>query len=185
MLGVLVRGSFRPHDAAVTADTLQVLALGLVSFSIYLYTLRGFYALQNTFKPFWINAIENGANIALALALFPSLGVQGLAYAWSGAYTIAAVLALVVLGRRVPKPVDTQVWGATARAVTATVALVIVAASVAAAIGHASASRAFVATALAALAGGAVYVVVLVLLRTSELGSLLGVLRRRSITADV
>ena len=29
------------HDAAVTADTLQVFAIGLVPFSVYLYTLRG------------------------------------------------------------------------------------------------------------------------------------------------
>jgi putative peptidoglycan lipid II flippase len=185
MLGVLVRGSFHAHDAAVTADTLQVLAIGLVSFSVYLYTLRGFYALQNTFKPFWINAIENGANIALAIVLFPSLGVQGLAYAWSGAYTIAAVLAVVVLGRKVPKPIDRQVWIATGRAVLATAALAIVAAVLVGAIGHPTANRAFVATAVAGLAGSAAYVLVLVLLRTPELGQLLGVLRRRAITVDV
>ena len=185
MLGVLVRGSFHAHDAAVTADTLQVLAIGLVSFSIYLYTLRGFYALQNTFKPFWINAVENGANIALALVLFPSLGVQGLAFAWSGAYTIAAVLALVVLGRKVPNPIDREVWLATGRALLATAALAIVAVLLAAAIGHATANRAFVATAVAGLAASAAYAAVLVLLRTPELGSLLRVLRRRPIAVDV
>ena len=80
-----------------------------MAFSVYLYTLRGFYALQDTFTPFWINAIENGVNIVLALALFPSLGVQGLALAWSGAYTVAAVISVVVLGRRVPHPVDRAV----------------------------------------------------------------------------
>jgi putative peptidoglycan lipid II flippase len=185
MLAVLVRGGFGTHDAAVTADTLQVLAIGLVSFSVYLYALRAFYALQNTFTPFWINGIENAANIVLALALYPSLGVQGLAFAWSGAYTIAAVLTIVVLGRRVPKPVDRQVLVATGRALAATAALVVVAATLAAAIGHATANRAFLATAVAGLAGGAAYVVVLVLLRTPELGSLLGVLRRRPITVDV
>ena len=104
MLGVLVRGGFRPHDAAVTADTLQALSIGLVPFSVYLYTLRGFYALHDTFTPFWINAIENGVNIALAVALFPSLGVQGLALAWTGAYTVAAVIAVVVLRAGVSPP---------------------------------------------------------------------------------
>jgi Na+-driven multidrug efflux pump len=80
------------------------MAVGLVPFSVYLYALRGFYALTDTFTPFWINVIENGLNIALALVLFPSLGVQGLAWAWTGAYSVAAVIALVVLSRRVPAP---------------------------------------------------------------------------------
>ena len=92
----IVRGQFTAHDAVVTADTLQAFAIGLVPFSVYLYALRAFYALQDTRTPFLINAIENGVNIVLALVLFPSLGVQGLALAWSGAYIVAAVVALVV-----------------------------------------------------------------------------------------
>ena len=71
MLGVLVRGGFRPHDAAVTADTLQAFSIGLVPFSVYLYALRGFYALHDTRTPFLINAIENGVNIALAARVVP------------------------------------------------------------------------------------------------------------------
>jgi len=185
MLGVLVRGGFRPHDAAVTADTLQALSVGLVAFSVYLYTLRGFYALQDTFTPFWINAIENGINVVLALALFPSLGVQGLALAWSGAYTVAAVISVFVLHRRVPHPVDRAVGWSALRAVVGTVALAIVAASLASAIGHPTANRALLATAVAGLAGCAVYVVALVIMRTPELGSLVGVLRRRAISADI
>ena len=74
---ILVRGGFDASDATVTADTLQAFALGLVPFSVYLYTLRGFYALQDTRTPFFVNAFENGANVVLALALFPALGVQG------------------------------------------------------------------------------------------------------------
>ena len=45
-------------------------------------------------------------------------------------------------------------------------------------------SRAFAATAVAGLAGGVAYVIVLVVLRTPELGSLVGVLRRRAADAD-
>ena len=44
-LSILVRGGFDASDATVTADTLQAFAIGLVPFSVYLYTLRGFYAL--------------------------------------------------------------------------------------------------------------------------------------------
>ncbi len=109
MVGVLVRGGFHAHDAAVTADTLQALSIGLVAFSVYLYALRGFYALADTRTPFIVNAFENALNIGLAVVLFPSLGVQGLALAWSGAYTVAAILALFMLRRRMPGPVDAAV----------------------------------------------------------------------------
>ena len=57
---ILVRGGFDASDATVTADTLQAFALGLVPFSVYLYTLRGFYAQQDTRTPFLVNAFENG-----------------------------------------------------------------------------------------------------------------------------
>jgi putative peptidoglycan lipid II flippase len=180
MLGVLVRGGFHAHDAAVTADTLQAMAIGLVPFSVYLYALRGFYALHDTFTPFWINAIENGVNVALAVALFPTLGVQGLAWAWTGAYTIAAVIAIVVLARRVPAPVDRSVGLAAGRAGVGTVVLAIVAAVLAAAIGSTPANRAILATGAAGLVAGGSYALALVAMRTPELSSLAAILRRRA-----
>ena len=136
--------------------------------------------MKDTFTPFWINAIENGVNIALALALYPSLGVQGLAWAWTAAYSVAAVIALVVLSRRVPAPVDRDVGLAAGRAGAGTVVLAIVAAVLAAAIGSATANRALLATAVASLGAGGCYAVTLVALRTPELASLVAVLRRRA-----
>jgi putative peptidoglycan lipid II flippase len=185
MVGVLVRGGFSAHDAAVTADTLQAFSIGLVPFSVYLYALRGFYALADTRTPFMINAIENVANIGLALALFPSLGVQGLALAWSGAYSIAAILALVMLRRRIPGPVDATVGATVVRASIAGFALAIVAAPLAAAIGRETANRALVASAVAAAAGGIAYFLVLLALRAPELRSLLASLRRAPAPLDV
>lgn len=185
MVGILVRGGFQPHDAAVTADTLQAFSIGLVAFSVYLYALRGFYALADTRTPFVVNAVENGANVALAIALFPSLGVQGLAWAWTGAYSLAAVLALVMLGRRLPHTVDAAVGASVVRALIAGVALAIVASPLAAAIGRTPANRAVVATVAAAAAGGIAYVVVLAMLRAPELRSLLTTLRRAPAPLDV
>ena len=64
------------------------------SFSAYLFTLRGFYSMQDTRTPFLLNCLENGINIVLALALYPLFGVEGLAASWSIAYIVAMVVSL-------------------------------------------------------------------------------------------
>ena len=43
--------------------------------------------------------LENAINIVLALALYPSMHIRGLAYAYAAAYTITAVVAYVVVLR--------------------------------------------------------------------------------------
>ena len=179
MLAVIVRHRFSAHDAAITADTLQAFAISLVPFSVYLYAMRGFYALQDTRTPFVLNAVENLLNVVLALVLFGRFGVQGLALAWSGAYFVAAIGALVVLRRRIGGVPDAAALRSTLRAGVAALGLGVVAAEVAHAIGHASPGRALLATTAAAAAGGAVYVVGLVLLRSDELTALVGLVRRR------
>jgi putative peptidoglycan lipid II flippase len=82
-----------------TAGVLVGFSVGLFGFSVYLFALRGFYARKNTKTPFFLNLGENLLNLALALPLVVWLGVQGLAFAYSAAYLIAAVLALRALGR--------------------------------------------------------------------------------------
>jgi putative peptidoglycan lipid II flippase len=182
MLAVIVRHQFTSHDAIVTADTLQVFALSLVPFSIYLYAMRAFYALQDTRTPFVLNAFENGLNVGLAIVLFPHLGVQGLALAWSGAYGLAAVVALVVLGRRIGSVTGPVVIRSSVRAGLAALAMGVVAAPIAGAIGRSSPGTAFLATAAAGAAGAVVYVGGLVALRSDELASLVALVRRRAPT---
>ena len=70
-------GSFTAKNGAATAQTLAWFAVGLFSFSAYLFTLRGFYAMQDTRTPFLLNCLENGINIAFALALVPALRRRG------------------------------------------------------------------------------------------------------------
>jgi putative peptidoglycan lipid II flippase len=183
LLGVIVRHQFTAHDAVVTADTLQAFAISLVPFSVYLYTMRAFYALQDTRTPFVLNAFENGLNVVLAIALFPHLGVQGLALAWSGAYFVAAGAALAVLRRRIGAVPDATTVRSTLRAGIAALAMAAVAAPIASAIGRSSPSRALLATAAAGAAGTLVYAAGLVALRSDELASLVGLLRRRAETA--
>lgn len=175
---LLQRGGFDAADVAVTADTLQLLALGLLAFSVYLYTLRGFYALQDTRTPFLINCFENGVNIVLAVALVVPLGVQGLALAYAGAYTIAAAVALVVLARRIGG-LDARRTGVAylrAGAAAATVALVV--APVAGALDPSTPDRALVALAVAGTVGGLVYLGVLRAAGADELAAVRRILTR-------
>jgi putative peptidoglycan lipid II flippase len=185
IVGVLtVGGRFSEHSAHVTGDTLQLFALSLVPFSVYLYAMRGFYALHDTRTPFILNCTENAINVGLALVLFPSLGVQGLAVAWSVAYIVSAFSALAALRRRIGQVPDGGVRVATARAAVAAVALAIVAVPLASAIGSGSAGRAVVATAVAGVAGALAYLGVLLLLRSEELGAVVGLVRRRTKDAE-
>ncbi len=179
MLAVIVRHQFSVHDAAVTADTLQAFAISLVPFSVYLYVMRAFYSLQDTRTPFMLNAFENLLNVVLALALFSRFGVQGLALAWSGAYFIAAVVALVVLRRRIGRVPDLDTARSTFRAGAAAVAMAAVAAPIAGAIGHSSPATALLATVGAATAAVLVYGGGLVVLRSTELSSLRLLVRGR------
>lgn len=91
----------QPEAADLVADNLALFGVGLLGYSIYLFTLRGFYALRDTRTPFFLNLGENVLNVVLALALEPMMGVPGLALAYGLAYTVAGVAALAVLRARV------------------------------------------------------------------------------------
>lgn len=89
---LLEHGRFNAASSSLTAQTLAMFALGLFPFSAYLFLLRGFYAQQDTRTPFWINALENILNVALAFPLMQIYGVAGLALSYALAYTIAALV---------------------------------------------------------------------------------------------
>jgi putative peptidoglycan lipid II flippase len=90
---------FTADDVGPTAATLMALSWGMVGFSVYLYALRGFYVLKNTKTPFLINLFENALTLVLAVVLDVGLGwgVEGLAWAWSGAYFVSGAVALARL----------------------------------------------------------------------------------------
>lgn len=100
LVDLLERGSFGPDAVARAGAALGAFAIGLVPFSLYLYALRGFYAIGDTRTPFVVNLLENALNVVLALALHGRFGVRGLALAYSLAYVAAAAVALVLLRRR-------------------------------------------------------------------------------------
>ncbi len=180
---VLHYGDFTARNASLTAETLTAFGLGLVFFSVYLYTLRAFYSMQDTRTPFLLNCIENGINIALALALYPTLGVQGLALAWSIAYAISAAVSLFWLRNRLGSLDGRRNTVAVARIAVAAIVATLVAWIAGATIGDADPAQAIVAC--VAGIGGAViaYLIGLRLLRVPELAMLHDALRRRPVTS--
>jgi putative peptidoglycan lipid II flippase len=75
-------------------------ALGLFSFSAFMLFLRAFYAMDDTRTPALVNVFAVGLNTAANLALFPVLGVRGLALGHAIAYTFAATTSAIILRRR-------------------------------------------------------------------------------------
>ena len=98
----LERRQYSAADALNTSRALGGFALGLVGFSVYLFTLRGFYAHTDTRTPFFINLGQCVLNVVLALAVVERYGVLGLAGAFAASYLLAAVFALWVLRNKVP-----------------------------------------------------------------------------------
>lgn len=168
---LLQRGALSGEATELTGDVLQAFAVGLLPFSVYLYALRGFVVgLRDTRTPFVINAVENVLNIVFALALEPALGVQGLALGYSLAYTVAAVIALVMLGRRVGglgmRTLTPSVLRMAGAAAALAVAVAVVGSSIGAELGSGAVTRTIVGVAV----GATVYAGVLLLLRAPELG---------------
>jgi putative peptidoglycan lipid II flippase len=173
IVGLLEHGLFVHGDALLTADALRGFAVGLVPFAVYLYALRGFYALRDTKTPFVINCFENALNIIFAALLYPHFGISGLAYAFSAAYAVSAVAALAMLRPRLggldgPRTLRTALKTAIAAAALA-IAIAIAAHAI---------SRPLVAAIAASLIGAAVYLAVLQGLGADEIRAAVAAVRR-------
>lgn len=173
---------FTSEDAAITASAVGGLALGMIGFSVYLYVLRAFNARKDTKTPFLINLFENALTIVLALIFMQGgRGVQGLAWAWSAAYSVSAVVAFVVLHRRVG-PFGLRLAVATtapvARMVAAAVAMTVVLVVLVRLLPSAGLG-AFASVLVGALVGGAVYFGLLLLLGVAEVREVPRLLTRR------
>jgi len=176
---LLERGAFGGASVGVTADVLAAMALGLVGFSVYLFVLRGFYALKNTRTPFFLNLLENSINIALAFALVGRLGVQGLALAYAAAYSVAALVAVAALRRRVHGIDGRRTLGAIGRMVVAAALMALAVVGASGLVGGDHGLGAVARTAVGVTVGAAVYLGALFALRLPELHELVERLRAR------
>jgi putative peptidoglycan lipid II flippase len=94
-------GRFDLQATRYTAPILTFFALGLFSFSTYMFLTRAFYSLQDTKTPLKTNALGVPLNIAANLLLIGFLGVRGLALGHALTYTFTAGLLFYLLRRRI------------------------------------------------------------------------------------
>jgi putative peptidoglycan lipid II flippase len=175
---LLGHGAMSGSDVRTVADVLAIMAAGLPAFSAYLLLMRAFQAMQDARQVFYLYLIENAVNVVLAFALYPSLGVQGLALAFTLAYSTGTAAALLAMRRRA--------GGIEARALGATAARVLAASAVMAGVtllcgrfvGAASGPGLVFRVTIGVVAGVTVYVAVARALGEGELAALLRTGRR-------
>jgi putative peptidoglycan lipid II flippase len=172
IIGLMQRGQFDPVASANTARALAGLSIGLAAFSVYLFTIRGFYAHQDTRTPFVLNVGENLLNIVFALLLVGRWGVLGLGLAYSFAYLLSAAWALQVMAYKVPtfsvRTVVFDLWRALLAVALMAEAMWLVT--------HGASSDhgwdALLQVVVGGVVGLVVYIAVLLVLRVPELGGL-------------
>ncbi len=116
-------GAFSSTGSNTTGATLALFSLGLPGFCTFLYVVRVLQSMQRARVAFWLYLVENGLNVALAVLLVHPLGVRGLALSLSIAYSVAAVVGIVVL-RRWLGPLGTRrLWSPLRRVAIASVVM--------------------------------------------------------------
>jgi putative peptidoglycan lipid II flippase len=176
----LQHGNFTAENALDTSRALGGFALGLAGFSVYLFTLRAFYAHADARTPFIINVVENVINITLAVALHDRFGVLGLGLSFAIAYLVTAVWALQVLGNKLPGFPVRDVLMSLARMSVAALLMAEAAWVVARVVGSDTGFGALARVIAATIVGLGVYAGALVVLRAPELTQLRTWFTRRS-----
>jgi putative peptidoglycan lipid II flippase len=169
---VLQHGFFTDASADVTAGALAGFAAGLFTLSAFLFLLRGFYAHNDTRTPFVLYVVENAINIVVGLALVGRYGVPGLAWSFTVAYALAAVLAVYALRVKVRGFDALALVGRLARVAVAAVVAGEVAFLTSRLVGSDEGAGALARLVVGGVAGGGAYLVTLGFLRVPELGEL-------------
>jgi putative peptidoglycan lipid II flippase len=110
------------QSTQLLARVLALFSIGLLPFCVFQLLLRAFYAMQDTRTPAVINVFAVGLNTAVNFLYYRYLNVEGLALGHATAYTFAALVAVVVLRRRLDGLEERRLAPALAQIVMAGVA---------------------------------------------------------------
>ena len=180
---VLGSGRFDWPDTVLTLQSLSLFAFSLFAQALIFLLARAFYALGNSRTPFAAGLVAAFANIILALMLVKTLGVLGLALAFSLSSILNFVILLLALHYQVGQLDGAKIITETAKILAATSLLALAAQATKFTIEPFTGTETFIGITtqglLAALAGLASYLLVCWLLKTEELLYFMGALKRR------
>ncbi len=172
---LLQHGIVGTQSVDLVAAVLRLFAVGLLPFAAYQLLMRAFYTRQDARTPALSNVIENGATIALDLALFGALSVKGLALAHSLGYFVGCAAAGWILVRRVGPVMDRasllEMGKVAVASAVAGAAMLVVVAAVGGLIGPGD-WRAFVQLVAGAVVGAAAFLAAARALRVRDLAVL-------------
>ncbi len=154
---LIEHGHEGPHAADLTSSVLVLFALGLPGYCVFFLATRTFQAIQDTRTAFVMYVIENGLNVLVAFLLYKPLGVRGLALAYSIAYSVAGLVAVVVLRERLGTIGGRAVVNATARFVVLSGVMAVVVAIVVTIVGTSLGAFGWVRLFVAVASGGVAY----------------------------
>jgi len=175
---VLRHGHVGAAGAHVTGTVVLCFAAGLPGFSAFMLLMRGFQSMQDTRSMFWLYVVENALTLVLAVALFAAFDVAGLAVAWVGAYSVAAIVAFARLRRRTGGLDGAAVAASLGRVAAATAVMAAVVFLLGLAIGYGSSARLALRVGSATAVGLAVYLLAARLFGVGELSTLFQLRRR-------
>ena len=179
VIGLLLqRGDFDAADTWVASRALAGLALGLVAFSMYLFTLRCFYAHHDTRTAFIINAGQCLLNIVFGVIFVRHWDLLGLGAAFALSYAIAGLWALHTLHYKVRGFPLREIFDSVARMVVAAALGGELAALIARAVGDNEGGAALLKLLASTVGGLVVYVGVLIVLKAPELTAARRIIRR-------
>jgi putative peptidoglycan lipid II flippase len=103
--------------------TIAAFAPAIIFFSLHYMSLRGFYALEDTRTPFFLQIVLAAVNVGLAVSLTAQVEADGissmLALSYGAAYLVGSLLAITMLSRRIGAIVDWSAVGFVTRLVAA------------------------------------------------------------------
>ncbi|MFH1671368.1 MAG: murein biosynthesis integral membrane protein MurJ [Candidatus Portnoybacteria bacterium] len=97
---ILGTGRFTQADIILTYQTLAFLSLSLFAEALVLLFLRGFFAYEDAWKPFFLGLVASGIRISLAWYFSKTMGVPGLALGFSLGSIFYLIFLFIALKRK-------------------------------------------------------------------------------------
>lgn len=180
---VLGQGRFDWHDTILTADILGYLAFALVAQALIPLFTRAFYAMQNTWLPFFVSLFGESLTIFCAWMFRDQLGPIGIAIAVAVGSWVQLLIHAFVLRRTFGKYAKGDSFVSAYKTTVATIAFCVAGFPVREYLGTVFTLRTVWQLALQAggtlLAGGIAFFIVANLVKSEELAELIETVKRR------